>query len=113
MDPLTLPRRAFHLALLGKNPCFYLSNDLLGEYRYGRGKETERAYICVEERKEGKRRETRTSYGPNSRYFFEIAILTRMLRCETPRARNSGPRVSREMRQIDGKDTRREGKKPR
>jgi len=95
MDPLTLPRHAFHLALLAKTHVSTLVTIFL-EYKYRETKETEHnasIFARKEEREEKKRREIRTSCGSNSRY--EITILTRVLQCEILRARNSGPRVSR------------------
>lgn len=108
MDPLTLPRRAFHLALLAKTHHFYACNDLLREQRRcaeTREREKERQQ-SIERRERGKRkkkiRETRTSYGVNSRCFPEITILTSLpCRCESSRVQN-GPRVSRPSDRVNG-----------
>lgn len=64
------------------------------ERRRERGRKKERRIERrIEEKRE--RRETRTSYGANSRCFSEIAILTRLLRRCKSSCVADGPRVSR------------------
>lgn len=80
MDPLTLLRHAFHLALLAKTHASTL--DLLVESIGRETKETKHnvhIFARKKKREERKRRETWMSCGHNSRYFFEITILTRVL----------------------------------